>query len=139
MLFINILLSSPQMPRSKKRGRQLKGCREKKRQKREHALEQGHQEACKERVRNIGLDPCDDEEALYCELMLDEFGKAMQDVFEIFKADDDYQEHRTATSRAAIETERPKKPSNRLAETLRTQQRRSSSPIPIRCKQKASP
>jgi hypothetical protein len=117
------------MPRPKKRGRQLKELgREKKRRKQEEQ-KQPPEEPHKERVRNIGCDSDDDEEAVYTEMLLDEYGKAMQDVFEIFQngmSENDGQEHRAVTSRAAIDIERPKKPSSRLAETLRTQQRRFS-------------
>jgi hypothetical protein len=119
-----------QMPRSKRRAQQLKACREKKRHKKEEA-KQAPQKTRKERVRNIDFDSGDEEEAVYKEMLLDEFGKAMQDVFEIFqnrRSEDDDQEHRTVTSRAAIETERLKKPSSRLAETIRTKQRRFSFP-----------
>jgi hypothetical protein len=119
------------MPRSKKQGRHLKALgREKKRQKKEEA-KQAPEKTRKERVRNIGLDSGDEEEEVYKEMLLDEFGKAMQDVFAIFhnkRSEDDDQEHRTVTSRAAIETERPKKPSSRLAETVRTKQRRFTFP-----------
>jgi hypothetical protein len=121
------------MPRPKKRKQQLKQLvREKKRRKQEeekHAPEETHHK----RVRNIGLDSVDEEEEEYTFLLLDEFGKAMEDVFEIFQnglSEDDGQdpEHRTVTYKAAIDIERPKKPSNRLDEALRTKQRRSPCP-----------
>jgi hypothetical protein len=123
-------MSSPQMPRPNKRKRQLQALLEQKRQKKEEAKE-ASEETHWERVRNIGLDSADDEEAVYTEMLLDEFGKAMQDVFEIFDhrmSEDGGQDHRTVISSAVVEPKRPKKSSSRLDESPRTKQRRFSFP-----------
>jgi hypothetical protein len=100
------------MPRPTKRERQLKELgREKKRRKQEEE-KPSPEEPHKEKVRNIGCNSDDDEGAVYTEMLLDEYGKAMEDVFEIFQngmSEDDGQEHRAVTSRAAIDIERPKK------------------------------
>ena len=102
------------MPRSSKRKKQLQAAREKLKQVKQGTAKETIQ-TCKRRLRNVASDTDDDGEAVYTEMLMDEFGKAMEDVFEIFKrlddmADDAPQEHPTVTSRAAIKSGRPKKP-----------------------------
>ena len=114
------------MPRSNKKRRHLKAAHARKKQKHEES-KQTLEKPLTKRVRNIGLDSDDDEEAVYTEMLLDEFGTAMQDVFDIFHKEmsgDGGEDNRTVISKAVIEPNQSKKPSNRLDESLRTKQRR---------------
>jgi hypothetical protein len=124
------------MPRSSKRNRHLQAARANKRPKHEE-VKQAPEKKLTKRVRNVGSNSDDDEEAVYTEMLLDEFGKAMQDVFEIFHkmSGDGGEDHRAVISKAVIgpdQSKKPsdqsKKPSNRLGESPSTKERRFSLP-----------
>jgi hypothetical protein len=129
-LLINVhIVCALQMPKSSKRKRQMQAARASKKQKREEA-QPTLEKTLTSRVRNISLDSDDDEEAVYTEMLLDEFGKAMEDVFDIFHKDmrgDGGEDHRPVISKAVSESQ-SKKPSNRLDESPSTKKRRFSLP-----------
>jgi hypothetical protein len=131
LLLTNVhIVGAPQMPKSSKRKRHLQAARASKKQRHEEA-QSALEKTPRTRVRNISLDSDDDEEAVYTEMLLDEFGKAMEDVFEIFHKDmsgDGGEDHGPVISKAVSKPDQLKKPSNRLDESARTTQRRFSLP-----------
>jgi hypothetical protein len=108
LLLTNVhIVGAPQMPKSSKRKRHLQAARASKKQRHEEA-QSALEKTPRTRVRNISLDSDDDEEAVYTEMLLDEFGKAMQDVFEIFHkmSGDGGEDHRAVISKAVIGPDR---------------------------------